>query len=531
MESFYIYPILGLKTSVAQSDASLFQMISQNTAAVHCVEGRNIDFGRTQNACAKSVGQAIWSNSATASTTTCLGIFYLDDGTNVTYWIIYDGNVYRYNGTRDPVEVVDAGATAFASGTMDFYSMIRYGNYFIFADRAEHEPYCSDNNDANLLKLISSGTAYKFRYLESFQRRIIGAYSDQTDGDIEIRWSNLMPTPNTDCVFATTNQLYVPNDDPITGIRRMGRNACFVYCKDSINRLDYYPDYSSPFGFTTILENQGAANHHSIVDVGNQHFFLNRNYGFCSYNGGNQIIPISRDIENWVSGIRESYYPHIIGQALPFRNRVAWTVPLEGSTTPNAILLYDYFEKKWERRDIACRYLAPMVISTDLTWTKLTTDLGFTTWADMGNLRWADLVTETPVIALSGTDGKLYYLGTEANETAAWDGYRVEPMMNFGKPNNKSVLEEIWFSLADVGDYSLYVYYRGGDTEGALKAANWTATDEVDCNSPNEAVCRLNNVTKQAYRYHQIKWGTDGADEPFVVNQIEFRYVPESGSY
>jgi hypothetical protein len=83
MESFFIYPILGLKTSVAQSDASLFQMVNQNTAAVHCVDGRNIDFGRTQNACAKSVGQAIWSNSATASTTACLGIFYLDDGTNM----------------------------------------------------------------------------------------------------------------------------------------------------------------------------------------------------------------------------------------------------------------------------------------------------------------------------------------------------------------------------------------------------------------------------------------------------------------
>jgi hypothetical protein len=128
--------------------------------------------------------------------------------------MVYDGDVYRYDSSRDPQEVADAGATAFASDATDFYSFIKYGSYMVFADFAEHTPYCSDYNDANLLKLISGGTEFKFRYLESFARRIIGAYSDQTNGNIEIRWSNANPTPNTSCTFAarkpyTKHKLYI----------------------------------------------------------------------------------------------------------------------------------------------------------------------------------------------------------------------------------------------------------------------------------------------------------------------------------
>jgi len=168
MNSFYLYPILGLKTNVPYTDPSLLNFIGEGAAQAHCVDGRNIDFGRTRNACSKSEGRAKWSNTATASKSNCLGIFELYDGSNrvvwIVVWIVYDGNVYRYDGSRDPGEIADAGATAFASDATDFYSIIRYGDYMVFADRAEHTPYCSDHNDTNLVKLISSGTEFKFRF-------------------------------------------------------------------------------------------------------------------------------------------------------------------------------------------------------------------------------------------------------------------------------------------------------------------------------------------------------------------------------
>ncbi len=527
MQSFILYPVLDLRTNVPLTDPSLLQPVGQNAVRAHCVDGRNIDFTRTRNCCSKSEGRAQWSNTAIGTPTNCNGIFELYDGTNRVVWIAYDGDVYRYDGSRDPAEIQDSGSTAFASDVGDIYSFIRYGNYMIFADRAEHTPYCSDYNDATLSKLISSGTEYKFRYLESFARRIIGAYSDQTNGDIEIRWSNANPTPASDTTFAAANQLFVPNDDPITGIRKMGRNACYVYCEDSINRLDYFANYSTPFGFTTLVDGQGSTNHHSIINENGINFLYNKNLGFCVYDGGYQLVPISISIENWIRDINVSYTGQIVGDRYPYRNSVVWAVPLEGSATPNALLFYDYFEKKWTRRDFTAHYISSFVNATDITWTKLTTDQGYTTWSSLGSLRWADLVSETPNLCISATDGHLYSLTTEEDAGSDYDGYRTEPALELAGPNRQSVLHEIWFQVVQGGDWNLYVYHRSGDTEAELKNNSWTATEEVSFNNPSDAVCRLDNITTDAKRLHQIKWGTDAKSEQFSVNRIEFKFQPE----
>jgi hypothetical protein len=65
----------------------LFQQISEGVFATYCVDGRNVDYGRTRNACAKSAGTIAWSNSATADAQICLGIFELKDTSGtVTHW-------------------------------------------------------------------------------------------------------------------------------------------------------------------------------------------------------------------------------------------------------------------------------------------------------------------------------------------------------------------------------------------------------------------------------------------------------------
>jgi hypothetical protein len=91
--------------------------------------------------------------------------------------------------------------------------------------------------------------------------------------------------------------------------------------------------------------------------------------------------------------------------------------------------------------------------------------------------------------------------------------------------SKKSLLLEIWLGLSAYGNYSIYIYYRGGDTEAECESAAWAALPEVaaDTSTP---VCYTNKLN----RYHQIKWGTDAANEPFSVNSITFKYVPQ-GSY
>ena len=531
MESFIIKPILGLKTSVAPNDPSLFQQVGQNIYATHCVEGRNVDYTRTRNACAKSKGKSAWSNSAAADLE-CLGIFELYDGTNRVLWAFFategdsDGRIYRYDGSRDPVRISDvvghSGAVEWAYNQLDLYSAIRYGSYLVFTDMAEHTPYCSDHNDTTVEKLISGGTEYKFRYLESWQRRIIGAYSDQTNGDLEIRWSNANPDPQSDCEFAAGNALFVPNDDPITGIKKMGRNTCYVYSRDSIHRLDYYGAYATPFGLNNVNASQGAANHHSIVDIGRMHFFFNRNLGFCEFMGA-EIRPISKDIENWIRDIRFAYQGLIMGTFKSNTNEVAWSVPLEGASANNAVIYYNRYNQTWRREDKTARALSQALLTTNMTWTKAISDLGYTTWADFGNLRWVDLFSETSEVVFAAADGKMYINSTEADAGSAWDGHRIEPVLDFGRPNDKDLLEEIWFDITETGSYSIYCDHRSGDTVAECKNASWTALEEISVDSPANAICRLAEIA----RFHQIKWGTDAEDEPFVVSGIEFKYVPE----
>lgn len=529
MRIYTIYPILGVKNDVPPDDMAMYKPIGENAAFTHCVDGRNFDTIRKRNACNKTTGKAQWSNSATATTQSCLGLFELSASGNKTVWSFMtdgtsNGRVFRYDSSRDPVRISDvaghSGAVEFKASTLYPYSIIRFGDHMVFTDFGEHTPYCADFNDTVLTKLISSGTEYKFRYLESFQNYILGAYSDQSNGELELRWSGVLPVPGTSCVFASGDALYVPTDDPITGAKRLGRSNCFVYCEQAINRLDYYGNWNTPFGFSTPITGIGTTNHDSIVNAGNLQYFYSADWGFCSFDG-RTVTPIADGINEWASGVAYSYYTMIVGTHWPEKGEIAWAVPLEASSTANAILFYNYRTGQWRRKDINCAYIRPMTWAESVTWQDLI-DLGYTTWQDFGNLRWIDLLNESREMFLSGSDGHLYYDGTEYDNGSDWDAYREEPIISFGA-EDKSLILELWFNIVETGDYSIYVYYRGGDTVGECRSANWEALDEVSFNSPANAVCHLAKTN----RYHQIKWGSDGGNEPFSVHSIQFKYEPE----
>lgn len=529
LKQFVILPVLGLKNDVPPDSSAMMVPVGDNVVKSHCVDGRNVDFSRVNQSCSKSFGRSKWSNTATADATQCLGIFELYDGTNRVVWTFMGdnsskGRIFRYDGSRDPVRISNvvghSGAIEWAYNSDDYYSVIRYGDYMVFADNLEHTPYCADHNDTALIKLISSGTEYKFKYLESWQRRIVGAYSDQTNGDIEIRWSNSLPTPGSDCEFAAVNQLFIPNDDPITGIKRMGRNNCFIYCEDSINRLAYYPNYSAPFSIVTVVDNAGGTTNYSIIDIGNRHFFFNKDYGFCQFDGNN-FSPISDNIEQTIASMKSTTYKQIVGAPFINKNEVGWTLALESESYPNALLFYNYVTGQWRRKDVSVRYLNPIRESIGSLWTDLAAN-GITTWDDISpETKWSDLFSVSDVMAFSNTDGHIYTNKTESDNGSDLDGYRVEPIFSLGY--DKSIILELWFNLNNVGNYNIYVSHRSGNTVGECKADTWTQLNEVPCNDPANAVCYLDKTA----RYHQLKWGTDGANEPFSVGSIEIKYIVE----
>lgn len=534
MKTFTIKPILGIKSNVPQNDASLFVQQPDNTFACYCVDGKNFDLNRRRNASVKSFDYQKWSNTANAQAIMCTGLFELR-GSSATDHVFFDnGYFYVYDTNRDPVnKALLGGAVQMGNNLFELYSMIQVGDYIVWTDWGDHTPYAWSNGDSTYTELISAGTEYKFRYLEYFQNYIFGAYSDQANGDIEIRWSGVLPVPTSSCEFAAANQLYKPGNDSITGIKKFGSNACFLYGEESISSIDYYANYLTPFTIRNMQPYQGTTNHHSIVDTGGRHFLFNKNYGFCEYRGGNEFPyggrPISFNIENKIATIDPSYYPIIVGAFIPEKNEIAWAVPLNNSATNNSILYYNIITGNWRVETKTASYIDVWTLFTTLIWDGGTldlADLGITYWTDFNRNTISSYIDKNIYLSFANTNGILYYVGSEGYVIQNFEGYRVEPIINFDFNDENSLLEEIWFSLTDIGPFNLKVYYRGGNTVAECSEASWETLDEIDCLTPTETVTYADKFN----RYHQIKWGTDYINQKFGVNAIQFKYVPE-GKY
>lgn len=530
LNSFKIIPILGLKTDVPINDPSLFRFSGNNVALTHDTGGQNVSYVRKRNACTKALGYIQGSNSATAQATKCLGLFELVSGSNRDLIYFDNGKCYVYDGSNDPVVKEDGSSTTFANDNQDIYSIVKVGAYMVFADRAEHTPYKWKNGDANLTKLAQGGTEYKFRYIEPFQRRVIGAYcTDDTDApDISIRWSTDWPTTAiTSLNFPAGNQVYLPSDSSITGIRTMGMNRCFIYCEDAIHSLTYASNYKQPFYVLNVNDHQGCEGHHSIVNMGDRHYLFNRNYGFCEFRGSTFPFggkPISEDIESDIQTISADHMDLIVGTYIPLQREVCWTVPLDGGTTPSHLLYYNIDTGGWRKRNIAARYIDAWRVYEDYTWTDFIAEIGGTgVWSDAGTDTWSQYVSQRSRLVHGHEDGHLYHSYSEAYNTSNIDGYRIEPAMDFGDPGRQDLLQEIWFSIGNSGSFSIDIYHKSADTVAELIGESWTALDSLSCNNPS-----LPRITcKKLGRYHQIKWGTNLKDEKFEVGSIVFKYTPQ----
>lgn len=534
MKSFRIIPTLGRKVDVPADDDSLIEMIAAGVGKSHDVGGVNFDLRRKKNACTKSYGYAQLTTAANAQATKCLGLFELYDGANRDFIMFDNGLMYVLQADNTLDEIAATAPLTFAKDNIDLYSMIRVGSYLVWADRGETTPYKWKHDDANITKLIdpsggSGYTEYTFRHLDYFQRRIIGLHSDQTNGDIEIRWTDALPNLGGDVEFAAANQLYVPNDDPITGKGKMGEDRLFVYCQDSITQMGFYPDYVSPFRIYTIVPNQGIVSHHSLINLGNRHFGFNRNYGFFEYYGGNEFPsggrPISEDIEPDIMDINSAYYNLIVGGYWPLTRELVWTVPAGGNSTPTQLWFYNIDTKQWRFEDKAIRYLGDWLIGENYTWNDLIAALGGTgaAWVT-GSDTWVFYTSERQQLVMANTDGHVYHQSSEELAGSDIDGYRVEPILHFGDRARFDTINEIWFDIVNVSaDFTIDVYHRSGNTSGELLAQPWgSAIGTVDINSPSTPV--VSPYPNKGAKLHQIKWGTPKKNEMFQVNGITFMF-------
>jgi len=529
--SFRIIPILGRKTDVPIDDYSLFKPMGDGLALTHDTGGINFDLVRKRNACVKSNGYDNWSSAAIGSAARCQGLFELEDGNQRNHIFFDHGKCYVFDNANAPVAKQELNNRTFANTDDDLYSIIRVGPYMVFADNGKTTPYKWKHGQTDLTKLISgNNTTYRFKYLMVFQRRVVGLYTDRENGDIDVRYSTPWPETSVENLyFPQANQLWIPNDDPIFGGATMGQDRAFVYCRDSIQQMIYYPDYQAPLRLITIIPQQGGY-HHSIVNLGDRHYVFNRNYGFCEYRGGVDFPfggrPISADIDSDIANIPRDLYHRIQGCFLPFKREVVWTVPLS-SNDPNRLFFYNVDTGQWRFEDKAMRFVDNWRLRTSYTWGDLVTAMDNAgAWTD-DTSRWIDYIPDlVDYLVYANTDGYLYHCINEDLNGSDIDSYRIEPVMDFGDRLRWDLLSEIWFDIATVGDFSIDVSLRSGDTTGELEAASWTSAGSVSCNGIANPVLYVN----QNARLHQIKWGTDKKDEKFIVNGITLKYKPE-GTY
>jgi hypothetical protein len=212
----------------------------------------------------------------------------------------------------------------------------------------------------------------------------------------------------------------------------------------------------------------------------------------------------------------------VVGAYLRNINTLVWTVPLNGVSANSHLLFYYITEGKWAIENFSVRYINNWTTSSSLIWNNLA-GLGFTLWSDFGTSAFTDYITTGQNMMISNLDGLVYAKSGESDKGLTdFDGYRIEPVINFSGDGNFCMLNEIWFNFVESGDFNLYCQYRGGDALKECTGAAWEPLNSISHNDPQNAVI----YTNKNNRWHQIKWGTSNKNERFSVNAIEFKYVP-----
>jgi hypothetical protein len=416
-------------------------------------------------------GPVAVGETVTGDTTATVGIVAgpISDAAGECYISSVSGGTGDFSATESLT--FSGGATANCDSTLQTetlnstlgqaYNGITYGSYLIFTDFGHTTPKKWKHGDAGYSNLINAenATLYKFRYIEEWYLHIIGLYSDQANGDVDIRWTEALP--GTSVSFPSANQIYKPGRDSISGVSKLGANNVLVYGTDSISKLDYYPNSTPAFGITPLLEGQGTPCNSSIVNAYGFNWFFNKNHGFVRYSGGSRILPddvISRDIEDVIENIDSRYYNAIEGLSLPRNRQVVWSVPQGATMYGTTLLVYDVDKNMWSRTENANYKID--------AWTR-----------EAGEYKQMVMsYAQTNIVAVKNE---------VSSGSPALDAYRIEPAMHFGDPKKKKFLRSIWFGIVQGGDYYLDVYHRGGDTVKEIAAASWQWIGSLSLNNPD----------------------------------------------
>jgi len=264
----------------------------------------------------------------------------------------------------DELTVTTAGSSGYSIDDTFLVRSITNSTTFTFiTDKAD-----ASNKSATVEKKTSIGLGFTHSPAPEFgtyhQRRLIVPYQYDvtgasgsatiTDRNIvdEALFSDILDADTYDRVYGQF-RFNAGAADFIVGFHSFSDDKLVIFNRNSIHIVENSLDLGSS-NSQLITGEVGCVAKNTIQQIGNKMIFLSDNgvYGMDFidlYNLRGQDVPLSASIEGTIQRINKDYIDK--ADSVYFDNRYYLAVPLDNSTTNNALLIYNFVNKEWESLD------------------------------------------------------------------------------------------------------------------------------------------------------------------------------------
>jgi hypothetical protein len=180
-----------------------------------------------------------------------------------------------------------------------------------------------------------------------------GSYTDRNVRD-EIIASDILDSDTYDRI---QNQYRITAGvaDYVVGLQAFAEDNLLVFNRNSIHLVRGISGSVADTAVQMITSEVGCVARRSILQIGNQVLFLSDNGVYAAafgdlYNLRGAGVPLSEPIAATIQRINKDYADKAV--AAYFDNRYYLAVPLDASTTNNAILIYNFLNQGWESLDM-----------------------------------------------------------------------------------------------------------------------------------------------------------------------------------
>jgi len=264
----------------------------------------------------------------------------------------------------DELTVTTAGSSGYSVGdTVRVRSITNSTTFTFVTDKAD-----ATNKSATVEKKASIGLGFSHMPAPEFgiyhQRRLVVPYryditgssgsSTITDRKIldEALFSDILDHNTYDRIYGQF-RFNAGEADFIVGFHSFSDDQLVVFNRNSVHTVRNSLDLGSSVS-QVITSDIGCLARKSIQQIGNKLMFLSDNGVYALdfvdlYNLRGQDVPLSASIQGTMERINQNHADKAV--SVYFDNRYYLAVPLDDSTTNNALLIYNFLNKQWESID------------------------------------------------------------------------------------------------------------------------------------------------------------------------------------